>query len=480
VVQVKDFHERFPAGKQPHDPKVMATELVRAGKLTKYQAIALFQGKPKLLSFGEYLILEKLGQGGMGQVMKAEHRRMKRVVAIKIISPEALSNENAVRRFETEVHAAARLIHPNIVTAFDANEHEGVHYYVMEFVDGLDLKALSKTHGPLPLAMALDYVVQTARGLAYAHGKGIIHRDIKPANLLVDREGTVKILDMGLALMDRDEDTPQLTTEGQVLGTVDFMAPEQAIDTHAADARADIYSLGCTFYRLLTGEALYSGETTMRKLMSHREDPIPSLTAKRSDVPAAIEEVWVKMVAKLPEDRQQTMAEVVTALEICMYGRPHTSFKPEGGGSVSYGSQEFLPVLTSAADNAAASNYSDDGLTTATVVETRTKQMTRASDVTTNMESGETDPDTMVSVRVETAPPAPKSTSPAPGSSAAPLPPLPAKGNRAFIAIAAAGIVVAVLLIAALVALNSGAPTKPADGANSPATASPATAAPSP
>src|SRR5204862_3055911 len=134
-----------------------------------------------------------------------------------------------------------RLIHTNIVTAFDSNEHEGSHYYVMEYVEGIDLGALSKTHGPLPVATALDYMLQAARGLAYAHGKGIVHRDIKPSNLLIDRDGTLKILDMVLARIEKADDTPQLTTDGQVLGTVDFMAPEQAIDTHGVDARADIY-----------------------------------------------------------------------------------------------------------------------------------------------------------------------------------------------------------------------------------------------
>jgi serine/threonine protein kinase len=320
--------------------------------------------------------------------------------------------------------------------------------------------------------MALDYVVQTARGLAYAHGKGIIHRDIKPANLLVDREGTVKILDMGLALMDREEDTPQLTSEGQVLGTVDFMAPEQAIDTHSADARADIYSLGCTFYRLLTGEPLYSGETTMRKLMSHREDPIPSLSAKCPDVSEAIEDVWRKMVAKLPEDRQQTMAEVVTALEICMYGRPQTIFRSESSDSVSFGSQEFSSLLAGAAGDGAAGKFSDDGLTTATVVENRTTQMTRASELTTNTKSGETDPDTMDSVRAETAPHAPESASPATitSSSVTTSPLGPAKANRLVVAISV-GLVVAALLVAGLVAFSRGTLAKPVNLTPAPAAA---------
>src|SRR5207244_1264631 len=155
-----------------------------------------------------------------------------------------------------------RLIHPNIVTAFDANEHEGVHFFVMECVEGQDLSAIVKDQGPLPVNTAVDYVLQAARGLAYAHGKGIVHRDIKPGNLLVDHEGTVKVLDMGLASIDLGtDDGRELTNTGQVMGTVDYMAPEQAEDTHLADARADIYSLGCTLYRLLSGDVLYGGDT---------------------------------------------------------------------------------------------------------------------------------------------------------------------------------------------------------------------------
>ncbi len=319
--EARRAYEELPVSGRPGDPKSLAKYWLNRGQLTVYQAGCLVLGKLKYLAFGEYLILEKLGQGGMGQVLKAQHRRMKRLVALKLISGESLKNPDAVRRFQREVQAAARLIHPNIVTAFDANEHEGMHYYVMEFVDGPDLGAVVRKHGALPVERAVNYVLQAARGLAYAHGKGIVHRDMKPSNLLVDQEGTVKILDMGLARMDLGDEAFELTNDGQVLGTADYMAPEQALDTHAADARADIYSLGCTLYRLLTAEPMYAGETLMKKLLAHREAPLPNLLAKRAHIPEALDTIWRKMVAKRPQERQQTMAEVVAAFEVLDLGR---------------------------------------------------------------------------------------------------------------------------------------------------------------
>jgi serine/threonine protein kinase len=400
---VRQIHARLPEEKRPKDPKGMATELVRLKKLTKYQAICLFQGKPKQLLFGEYVIVDKLGQGGMGQVLKAEHRRMKRAVALKLISSEALKNPDAASRFEQEVHAAARLIHANIVAAFDANEHEGVHYYVMEYVDGIDLSALSKTHGPLPVAMALDYTLQAARGLAFAHSKGIVHRDIKPSNLLVDKDGTVKILDMGLARIDRpDDDSPALTTEGQVLGTVDYMAPEQAVDTHSADARADVYSLGCTLYRLLTGESMFSGETVTHKLLSHRDAPIPPLRQKRPDVPASLEAAWRRMVAKNPDDRQQTMLEVIAQLEACLRPGPQAAADamspsaPLDPGSLN-------PFLSAMSRDAGRSVSVGPASLAVSAVSTAPVEY---AEVTDNIKSGDTDPEKLSRLRIQ-PPPAP-------------------------------------------------------------------------
>jgi serine/threonine protein kinase/WD40 repeat protein len=316
--EVQAYLASLPASERPKDGEALAARLVQAGKLTRYQAAAIAQGKAKNLAFDEYVILDKIGQGGMGVVLKAQHRRLKRPVAIKIIAPASMKSPDAVRRFYREVEAAGKLNHPNIVAATDAREFAGSHCLVMEFVDGQDLASIVKEHGPLPVRQAVDCIVQAARGLHYAHQQGIVHRDIKPANLLLDRNGTVKILDMGLArvagLGDEGEGD-RLTQSGQVMGTCDYMAPEQSLDTHKADHRADVYSLGCTLYRLLTGKTPYAGDSYAKLFMAHMNAPIPSLCAARADVPAELDAAFARMVAKQPEGRQQSMAEVISELE---------------------------------------------------------------------------------------------------------------------------------------------------------------------
>lgn len=293
--------------------------LVAQRKLTPYQLQQLLAGQGESLTFGNYAILDKLGEGGMGMVLKAAHRRMKRLVALKVLSPKVTQSKVLLQRFQREVEAAARLTHPNIVQAYDADEVRGTHFLVMEYVPGRDLAVVVKQQGPQPVAIALRYVLDAARGLAYAHQNGVVHRDIKPSNLLLDDTGRVKILDMGLArLTDANDGDDGLTSTGTVMGTVDYMAPEQAEDTHSAAPPADIYSLGCTLHFLLLGRPVYEGDNPVKKLIAHRERPIPSLRTLRNDIPAEVDALFMRMVAKRPADRYTTMAEVVAEMERCV------------------------------------------------------------------------------------------------------------------------------------------------------------------
>jgi len=309
------------------DARQVAAEFVRRQKLTRYQASMLCQGRSRGLVLENYIILDKIGAGGMGMVFKARHRQLPRAVAIKVLPPAVTKDPAAVKRFEREVQAAAKLDHPNIVTALDAGEQQGIHFLVMEYVDGIDLARRVKKDGPLPVAEAVDCILQAARGLEYAHKAGVIHRDIKPGNLLLAKPSAaqqlIKILDMGLARFDGDNAptpdtaTAELTKSGSILGTADYMAPEQALNTKKADHRADIYSLGCTLYYLLAGQPPYGGETSMEKLLAHREQPISPLPG----APSALEAVYRRMVAKRADDRYQSMTEVIAALEKCLAGR---------------------------------------------------------------------------------------------------------------------------------------------------------------
>ena len=323
--------------------------------------------------FGSYVLLEKLGAGGMGEVYKAEHRRMERVVAVKTLHSKALDSPEAVERFHREVKAAGKLSHPNVVTAHDAGDVEGVHFLAMEYVDGGDLHWLVDRGGRLAVEQAVDYVIQAARGLEYAHRKNVIHRDVKPANLLLDREGTVKVLDLGLARLeipvspDDPTGSGSLTQFGQIMGTIDYMSPEQALNTKRASAPADVYSTGCTLFYLLTGQTVYGGETPMERIVAHREDPIPSLSEVREDVPEALDAVFQQMVAKKPEDRQASMSQVIEQFESCIPAEareagPWPFPPPDEPGTEMGGSSSEAPAEDETTDLATVGRAEDSSL----------------------------------------------------------------------------------------------------------------------
>ncbi len=297
------------------DSAIVGTHLVDEGLITDWQNVNLMAGRHRGFFLGKYKVLEQLGAGGMGSVFRAEHVLMGHQVAIKVLSRRRLSQPTAVERFYREARAVARLNHPNVVRAFDVGQETDTHYLVMEYVPGITIQNLVKDHGPLDLYHAADYARQAAQGLDHAHRANLIHRDVKPANLLLDPAGVVKVLDLGLALA-RDTSVSSLTIEHdeKVMGTVDYLPPEQAINSHAVDARGDIYALGCTLYYMLAGRAPFPSGTLTERLLSHQSAPPPDIRAFRSDLPARLWAICQKMLAKLPQQRFQSSQEVVDAL----------------------------------------------------------------------------------------------------------------------------------------------------------------------
>jgi WD40 repeat protein len=263
-----------------------------------------------------YEILERLGAGGMGTVFKARHRLMDRIVAVKVMNPQLLADPTAVGRFQREVKAAAQLAHPHIVTAYDAEQTGGLHFLVMEFVEGQTLAEVVDARGPLPVHQACEYVRQAALGLHYAHQRGMVHRDIKPQNLVLTSAGEVKVFDFGLARFVSESGEPgDGSTSGRMLGSPDYMAPEQAKDAHSADIRADIYSLGCTLYHLLTGLPPFPGRSAVEKLSAHLEKTPLEISKLRLDISDGLERIVDRMLAKDPQQRFPTPGEVAAALE---------------------------------------------------------------------------------------------------------------------------------------------------------------------
>lgn len=280
-------------------------------------------GRLEIEQIGPYQLLSKLGEGGMGTVYKALHTRLRRVVAVKVLSAELMLDRSAIARFDREMHAVGQLDHPNIVRASDADEDHGLHYLVMEYVEGIDLSHLIRELGPLPVADACELARQTAVGLNHAHQKRLVHRDIKPSNLMLaasaENSTIVKILDMGLALLDDQNNNRKgdLTSTDQMMGTLDYMAPEQGSDTHSVDIRADIYSLGATLFKLLTGEAPFGGKqykSPVKKTMALANEKAPSLSRRRDDLPADLVALVDSMLQKDPNQRPATPAAVADRL----------------------------------------------------------------------------------------------------------------------------------------------------------------------
>src|SRR5262245_16821570 len=272
----------------------MAKELVRRGWLTVYQVNQLFQANGQELTLGPYRIVDHLGKGGVSQVFKAWHADRNCHVALKVIHTHLLNNPEAVGRFQREMKAVSRLSHANIVQSFEDDALGEAHFFAMEFVQGTSLDKLVQLSGSLPVPQACDFIRQAALGLQHAHEKGLVHRDIKPANLVqIPGSSLIKILDFGLARLQRSPDGKSgpnvaLTMEGAIIGTADYMAPEQARDARNADIRSDIYSLGCTLFFLLTGQPPFPGNALMQKLYAHLNAEAPLVSDKRAEVPTEV------------------------------------------------------------------------------------------------------------------------------------------------------------------------------------------------
>ena len=298
-------------------------QLVRQGLLSPFQAKLLWRGQGGDLLFNQYVLVEKLGEGGMGEVFRAKHLRMDRDVALKVIRRERMAHPDSVKRFRREIRAAAALAHENVVMAYDADQAGEIHFFAMEFVDGTNLARLVIQKGPLTVTTACDYIRQTANGLQHAHEKGLTHRDIKPANLLLTKTGVVKISDLGLARIDDvagTDSVSRITKDGLVVGTPDYLSPEQARDSRDADIRSDLYSLGCTMYFLLSADVPFPGGTPTEKMLRHSREAFPPM--RRTDLPAGLDKLLAKLTSKKREQRFQTPGELADALLEFVPSRP--------------------------------------------------------------------------------------------------------------------------------------------------------------
>jgi eukaryotic-like serine/threonine-protein kinase len=324
--KLKELLLTFPSD-DLKDAQKLSQHLEAAGLLTHYQAGHIAEGRGEGLIVGQYIVLSELGHGSMGMVYKVRHRIMGRQAALKVFTPDNDEGENYTR-FMREIQATAQLDHPNLIKAYEAGEHHGAYFLAMELVDGQNLQDKTEREGPLPLELALRCFSEAAVGLGYAHGLGMVHRDVKPGNIMLGTDGRVRVLDLGLVKFTRGFSSMASSLDGTVRGTAAYMAPEQAISIRNADHRSDIYSLGSSLYFVLTGQAMFPEKTVMQQLLAHQKKAAPSLLTLKPELPPYLDQLYLKTVAKDPNQRIQSMAEFMSGLQAILKGTAPSSLQP--------------------------------------------------------------------------------------------------------------------------------------------------------
>lgn len=331
--QLKELLAGFPP-EELKDVSKLSRLLEESGCLTPYQAGHVGEGRGEGLLVGQYVVLDELGHGSMGMVYQVRHRIMGRMAALKVFTPESDESENYVR-FMREIQATAQLDHPHLIKAYEAGTHHGAYFLAMELVEGQNLQEKVERDGPQPLETTLQCFSDAATGLGYAHGLGMVHRDVKPGNIMLGSDGRVRVLDLGLVKFTRGVSSMATSLDGTVRGTAAYMSPEQAISIRHADHRSDIYSLGSSLYFVLTGQAMFPEKTVMQQLIAHQKKTAPSLLTIRSDLPPYLDQLYLKMVAKDPNQRIQSMAEVVSGLQAILKGTTPPTMRPPSTPAVS-------------------------------------------------------------------------------------------------------------------------------------------------
>jgi serine/threonine protein kinase len=314
--ELKSTLESFPHA-QRHDAQALADHLVRAGKLSRFQARKLLLGVSRGLIFGPYQILSMIGKGGMGRVFLTRDSRTGQLRALKVLPPsKARSKERLLARFQREMELSQKVAHPHLCRTFEVGQLHGVYYLAMEFIPGQSLSRLVKTYGPLTVPRAARLLAEVASGLHSAHQQGLVHRDLKPGNIMITPHDHAKVLDLGLALMEGEKsDDPTITGgQGYVVGTMDYIAPEQTHDATAVDARADIYALGCTLYYALTGRPPFPGGTSLEKIQRQRNEQPDSLLELLPTLPPGFAAIVRQMMHKDPKKRFASAREVAEKL----------------------------------------------------------------------------------------------------------------------------------------------------------------------